>query len=79
MNKSPHNLDLAQSPLVKIDFSQIAALSEDLSIHEIAFNGFINLRGSSDNKEFMAAITSSLGCELPLDANTYVTHASMII
>ena len=72
-------MDEAQSSLVQIDFSQITAISEELSVHEVAFNGYINLRGSSDNAEFMSAISSSLGCELPLEANTYVAHASLII
>ena len=59
-----------QSPLVQIKLT--APKGNAPSIKEVVFQGFLNLRGKSDNSEFMAAVNKVLGCSPPTEANTVV-------
>lgn len=68
-----------QSPLVRIDLGEIQASKDVLNIREEAFLGHINLRGSSDNPEFMHAVESVLGLSLPVDFNTFVSNEALTI
>jgi sarcosine oxidase subunit gamma len=59
-----------QSPIVQIKLTE--AKGGQPSIIEIPFQGFLNLRGKSDNSDFMAAVKKVLGCLLPIETNTVV-------
>jgi sarcosine oxidase subunit gamma len=59
-----------QSPIVQIELTK--AKGGQPSIIEIPFQGFLNLRGKSDNSDFMAAVKKVLGCLLPIETNTVV-------
>ena len=59
-----------QSPIVQIKLAE--AKGSQPSIREIPFQGFLNLRGKSDNSDFLAAVKKVLGCSLPIEANTVV-------
>jgi sarcosine oxidase subunit gamma len=59
-----------QSPIVQIKLTE--AKANQPSIREIAFQGFLNLRGKSENADFLAAVKKVLSCSLPIEANTVV-------
>lgn len=59
-----------ESPLVQIELGDTGANA--LEIEEKPFLGFINLRGKTDNNEFLAGVLTALGCEPPSKANTVV-------
>ena len=59
-----------QSPLVQIKLADPKGNAP--SIREVPFQGFLNLRGKSENSEFLAAVNKVLGCSLPVKANTVV-------
>jgi sarcosine oxidase subunit gamma len=59
-----------QSPIVQIKLTE--AKGSQPSILEIAFQGFLNLRGKSENADFLAAVKKVLSCSLPIEANTVV-------
>ena len=59
-----------ESPLVQIKFDQPKGNAP--LIEEVAFLGYINLRGRSNNMAFVAAVLKVLGAEPPVDANTVV-------
>ncbi|MFT5664581.1 MAG: sarcosine oxidase subunit gamma [Gammaproteobacteria bacterium] len=59
-----------QSPIVQIELTE--AKGSQPSILEIPFQGFLNLRGKTDNSDFMAAVKKVLSCSLPTEANTVV-------
>jgi sarcosine oxidase subunit gamma len=59
-----------QSPIVQIELTE--AKGSQPSILEIPFQGFLNLRGKTDNSDFMAAVKNVLSCSLPTEANTVV-------
>lgn len=61
----------AQSPLINVE---LAVASQALTINEIPFLGYVNLRGVSDNTEFMAATERVLAGALPVAPNTCVNH-----
>jgi sarcosine oxidase subunit gamma len=62
----------ALSPMVEIDFSALGVESDVLAIKELPFLGHINVRGSSENSKFMAAVKKVIGAALPIDANTFI-------
>lgn len=62
----------ATSPMVEIDFAQLGANDDLLTIKERAFLGHVNIRGASDNTDFMSAVKQVLGDSLPIKANTFV-------
>ena len=59
-----------QSPLVQIKVDEPRGGAP--RIEEKAFQGFINLRGRSNNTGFQAATLKVLGCEPPSEPNTVV-------
>lgn len=59
-----------QSPLVQIRLEEPRAGAP--RIEEKPFQGFINLRGRSENTGFQAATLKVLGCEPPTTPNTVV-------
>jgi len=59
-----------QSPLVQIRLEEPHAGAP--RIEEKPFQGFINLRGRSENTGFQAATLKVLGCEPPITPNTVV-------
>lgn len=59
-----------QSPIVQIKLA--GAKGSQPSVREIPFQGFLNLRGKSDNAGFLAAVKKVLSCSLPIEANTVV-------
>lgn len=59
-----------ESPLVQIELGEPGANAPE--IEEKPFLGFINLRGKTDNNEFLAGVLTALGCEPPSKANTVV-------
>lgn len=59
-----------QSPIVQIKLAEVKV--NQPSIREVPFLGFLNLRGKSDSSNFMAAVKKTLGCSLPIEANTVV-------
>lgn len=66
-----------ESPMVQVDFTQISAAPEVLSIKEEAFAGHINLRGLPEDKDFMSGAEKVLGLSLPVKANTFVSNDSL--
>ena len=62
----------ATSPMVEIDFAEFGANDDILAIKEQAFLGHVNIRGSSDNADFMAALKQVLGVDLPIQVNTFL-------
>ncbi|MFT4634632.1 MAG: sarcosine oxidase subunit gamma [Arenicella sp.] len=62
----------ATSPMVEIDFAEFGTNDDILAIKEHAFLGHVNIRGSSDNADFMAALKYVLGVDLPIQANTFL-------
>jgi sarcosine oxidase subunit gamma len=69
----------ATSPMVEIDCSEFSANDDILAIKERAFLGHVNLRGSSENADFMAAVKRVLGVGLPIQANTFLAAAGNTI
>jgi sarcosine oxidase subunit gamma len=69
----------ATSPMVEIDFSTLGSNHQILAIKEHAFLGHVNIRGASDNPNFMAAAKKLLGVELPTQANTFLVAAANTI
>mgnify|MGYP003648941786 CR=1 FL=1 len=63
-------LSFQESPLVLTRPSE--SKGKALGIEEKPFLGFLNLRGRPDNKNFLGAASKTLGCDLPLEANTMV-------
>jgi len=59
-----------QSPLVQIKLDEPRGAAP--RIEEKPFQGFINLRGRTDNTGFLAACLKVLGCEPPSTANTVI-------
>jgi sarcosine oxidase subunit gamma len=59
-----------ESPLVQIELGDPGANLPKIA--EKPFLGFINLRGKTDNSEFLAGVLAALGCEPPSEANTVV-------
>jgi sarcosine oxidase subunit gamma len=59
-----------ESPLVQIELGESGANAPE--IEENPFLGFINLRGKTDNSEFLSGVLAALGCEPPSEANTVV-------
>jgi sarcosine oxidase subunit gamma len=66
-----------QSPLVQLDLDQIRVSADVLSVTEQAYCGHINLRGSTDNSEFMQAAQSVLGLALPVEFNRFVQQGDL--
>ena len=60
----------AQSPMINLDISALDTGSDILNVRERPFQGHINLRGRPDDEQFMSAARSSLGLDLPIEANT---------
>jgi len=71
MSDQAQSVVSAQSPMVNVE---LAVSSDALTIKEIPFLGHVNLRGRTDNADFMQAAESVLGGALPTNANTCVTH-----
>lgn len=67
------------SPLVQIDLQQLGAATERLSITEVAFLGYVNVRGRVDNTAFVSALEGALGGALPKANNTFVTHGDFTV
>lgn len=61
-----------ESPLVQVNVTQDNATASKLKIHELAFQGLVNLRGSADNPDFVAAAQSVLKTSLQMDNNSFV-------
>lgn len=59
-----------ESPLVQVELGK--PVGDAPLIEEIPFLGYLNLRGRSDNTEFLAGALKVLGCEPPKIANTVV-------
>ncbi len=60
-----------ESPLNQINLTGLPAGKDaPVLLAELPFQGLINLRGRPDDKTFTKAVTTALGCELPLEPNT---------
>ncbi len=59
-----------ESPLVQIELGEPKGSAP--RIEEKPFNGYINLRGKSDNTGFSAGVLKVLGIEAPTEANTVI-------
>lgn len=59
-----------ESPLVQIELGEPKGSAP--RIEEKPFNGYINLRGRSDNTGFSAGVLKVLGVEAPTEANTVI-------
>lgn len=57
------------SPLNEISAAAVAGLS----IREVPFLGYLNLRGQADEPAFLKAVRAAVGLDLPLEPNTAVT------
>jgi len=60
-----------QSSLVQIDLQQLGTSSQQLSIIEAPFIGYVNIRGRTDNEAFVSALEKVLGGKLPKANNTF--------
>ncbi len=65
-----------ESPL--LHFDPVAAEQTDFAATEQAFKGHINLRGSTNDAAFLAAVLSVLDLELPLEPNTVTSNGSLV-
>ena len=59
-----------ESPLIQIELGEPKGSAP--RIEEKPFNGYINLRGRSDNTGFSAGVLKVLGVEAPTEANTVI-------
>jgi len=62
----------SESGLVHVNLSSMAVDENVLSIKELAFNGYLNLRGSLMNEAFTKAAEQTIGAALPSEPNTFV-------
>ena len=68
-----------QSPLIQIDLGPINSVTNQLSITEVPLLGYVNVRGRTDNAEFVSAVERVLGGGLPEANNTFVTHGNFTV
>ncbi len=68
-----------ESPLIQVNFSQESLAKSKLSIHEMAFRGLVNLRGSLDNPDFVKAVEGVLNTSLKMENNCFVETAEFTI
>ncbi len=60
-----------ESPLNQIRLTaQPAGADAEVLLGELPYQGLINLRGNPDEGSFVAAVSTTLGCVLPLNPNT---------
>ena len=68
-----------QSPLIQIDLRPINSVINQLSITEVPLLGYVNVRGRTDNAEFVSAVERVLGGGLPEANNTFVMHDNFTV
>ena len=71
------NLQICESPLVQIDFSQFEKV-KGVELTELTFQGHLNLRGQPDNNAFCRAVLELIGVDLlSLKTNTFVLSGDL--
>lgn len=70
---------IKQSPLIQVSFTQANLTASKLRIHELAFRGLVNLRGSLNNPVFVAAAESVLKTSLQIENNRFVETEELTI
>ncbi|MFT4629841.1 MAG: sarcosine oxidase subunit gamma [Dinoroseobacter sp.] len=63
---------IQESPLIQVNFSKQNFAESNLRIHEMAFRGLVNLRGSLDNPDFVKAVEGVLNTSLKMQNNSFV-------
>ena len=57
----------------------MASPAHGITLAEAPFVGKVNIRGNADDPAFTATVVTVLGCQLPLDSNTVVSHAGYTV
>lgn len=63
----------SETGLVQVELSKLDLDASRLVIKELAFHGYLNLRGSVENNAFSDAVTKVLNLSLPEQPNTFVS------
>ncbi|MFT5136429.1 MAG: sarcosine oxidase subunit gamma [Arenicella sp.] len=63
---------IQESPMIQVNFSKQNLAESNLRIHEMAFRGLVNLRGSLDNPDFVKAVEGVLNTSLKMQNNSFV-------